>query len=145
MSSGISDWGATALADHFTGTTALPSTLYVALCFSEPDVGTDGTALDVIEPAGASYGRISLPRDSSHWAAGDQGMTATSVDVNWSAAGEDWGIITHYALCTAASAGNVLGWGIFADTQRIMTGDTMTIPAGGIAMSFVSLQPVMML
>ena len=72
-------------------------------------------------------------------------MTSSSVDVNWTAAGEDWGILTHYALCTAASGGNVLGWGIFTTEQRIMTGDTMTIPAGGIAMTFLSLQPILSL
>jgi hypothetical protein len=143
MSSGITDAGANAFADHFTGVTSLGSPFYVALCFVEPDVATDGTALATIEPSGGSYARQSLPRNSTNWSVADQGITATLLDLTFPTATADWGIITHYALCTAASAGAVLGFGILSSEQRVMSGDQLVLPAGGISLGYVGPQNAM--
>jgi len=138
MSANLTDYGANAFGDHLSGVATLPSTFYVALCSTQPDVGVDGTTLDALEPAGASYARVALARNgATSWQAADLGVITTLVDVNFAVAAEDWGTITHYALCTAASAGYVYGYGQFTYEQRIMTGDQMLLPAGGISLSFV--------
>jgi hypothetical protein len=145
MSSGITDTGANAFADHFTGVASLGSPFYIALCFVEPDTATDGTALASIEPVGGSYARQSLPRNATYWSAADQGVTATLLDLTFTTATADWGIITHYAVCTAATAGDVLGFGIFSVAQRVMSGDQIVIPAGGISLGYVGPQNAMVL
>lgn len=138
MSANITDYGANAFGDHLSGVTTLPGTFYVALCSTQPDVGVDGTTLATLEPVGASYARVALPRDGgTSWQAADQGVITTLVEVDFAVATEDWGTITHYALCTALSAGYVYGYGQFTYEQRIMAGDQMSIPAGGISLAFV--------
>jgi hypothetical protein len=137
MSAGVTDYGANAFADHFSGQATLPTTLYVALCFSEPDVGSDGTTLAAIEPTGGSYARMSIARSSAAWGVADQGISPSTVTLTFPTATADWGIITHYALCTASSAGQVLGFGLFSYQQRVMSGDILVIDPGGISMAFV--------
>ena len=145
MSAGVTDYGANAFADHFTGQATLPSTLYVALCSDEPDVGADGTSLAALEPAGASYARQSYGRDATHWDIADGGTSPSLVDLVFPLATEDWGTATHYALCTAVTGGYVYGFGLFTYAQRIMMGDQMTVPAGGIAINFTGPQNPMVL
>jgi hypothetical protein len=145
MSAGVTDYGANAFADHFSGQATLPTTLYVALCSSEPDQATDGTTLDALEPAGASYARQAYARNTTNWDVADGGTTPSKVDLVFPVATEDWGSITHYALCTAATAGEVFGFGQFTYEQLVMAGDQMTIPAGGMSINFVGPQTPMVL
>jgi hypothetical protein len=138
MAGGITAYGANALVDHFTGVAALPGTFYIALCSTQPDNATDGTTLASIEPVGGSYARQSIVRTSVGWAPGDQGVSISLLALTYPTASADWGLVTHYAVCSAASAGNVYGYGPFAYSQTILTGDIMTIPVGGLSTAFIS-------
>lgn len=137
MSANLTDYGANAFADHLSGVATLPTTYYVALCSSQPDVGVDGTSLAALEPAAGAYARVALGRTSAEWAAADQGISTIQVTVTFPTATADWGTITHYALCTALTGGSVYGYGQFTFAQYVASGDTMVVPVGGISLAFV--------
>lgn len=140
MASGITDYGANAIADHITGVASLPGGLFVALCTAQPDTGTDGTALAAIEPVGGGYARQPLARTSAAWNAAVLGMSLTNVDVAFPAASADWGQVSHYALCDSLTGGNVLAFGELAFYQFIQSGQQFTLPAGSISAAMSSPQ-----
>jgi len=133
MPTSITDYGADLVANIITGNATMPATLYVALCAGVPDTGFDGTVLDTIEPQDASYGRQSISMASSAWDVSSAGVCTSLVAVNYSVPAADWGIITHWALCTAATNGEVFGYGEFDVARRVIAGAAFSIPIGGLA------------
>jgi hypothetical protein len=129
----ITEYGADAFTNHITGKVALPSSFYVALCSAEPDQATDGTLLAALEPSGGSYARQVLNRGAAYWndAAGGAGTTVSTL--SFPTATADWGSLTHYALCTAASGGEVYGWGELALAVFIESGQIYIFDAGSIS------------
>jgi hypothetical protein len=130
---GITDYGANAFTNHITGKVALPSSFYVALCKAEPDQGTDGTLLAAIEPSGGSYARQLLNRGAAYWNDAGGGAGTTVSAIAFPTASADWGNLTHYALCTATSAGEVYGWGLLANPVYLTSGQVYTLDAGSVA------------
>jgi hypothetical protein len=129
----ITEYGSNAFTNHITGKVALPASFYVALCSSEPDQATDGTLLASIEPSGGSYARQVLTRGAAYWndAAGGAGTTVSAIAFPTATA--DWGNITHYALCTALTGGEVYGWGELANPAFIESGQVYTLDAGSVS------------
>lgn len=118
-----SDWttvGAnTALDATITGT------LYFAACTTEPTTSSTGST--IVEPGGGGYARVSF-NASTVYDAASGGSKAMNQNVSFSAAsGANWGTIVSIAICTAASAGNVLAWITPASSDVINDGDTLTV------------------
>lgn len=132
MPTSITDYGADTLASAIAGLGSMPASYWVALCTQAPDTGYDGVVLATIEPSGGSYARQQVLADSTHWALQDTGVVSTLLELAFPVASADWGIITHWALCTAATNGEVFGYGEFDVARRVVSGASFSIPAGGI-------------
>lgn len=48
------------------------------------------------------------------------------------ASGGNWGTITHIAIFSASTAGNMLGWAQLTTARTINNGDVLRIPAGDL-------------
>jgi hypothetical protein len=91
-----------------------------------------GTTLDAIEPTAASYARVSIPI-SGNWSTPSSGITQYNGTVNLSPS-ENWGLVTHWALCTTQTAGEMVVFGTLTSAINILAaGSALTqIPPGYI-------------
>jgi hypothetical protein len=107
-----------------TGTATRPTNWYVALYTAAPSDAGGGT-----EVSGAGYARQSVAFDA---AATPGGTTSNSADVSFTAAGGDYGTVTHLGIFDASSAGNLLWHGALTASKAVEDGDTITFTAGNI-------------
>jgi len=113
-----------AAADHLHDTAYSPAaTVYLALSTADPD----GTGL--AEPAD-TYARQAI---SFNAAASRQ--VANAADITFPLAEASWGDVTHWAVCDAATSGNVLARGEFDGTKTVSAGIAPKIYAGDIWIS----------
>lgn len=117
----------TQLLNHVLRATpySAPSTIYVALYTAAPTPSTSGT-----EVTGGSYAR-----QPSTFTAPAPDTVTNLADVNFPTATVDWGTIVAFALCDAASAGNILYFANLAASRTVLTGDQFRFPAGQLAIS----------
>jgi hypothetical protein len=119
-----------------TGSFSKPSALYIALCTAATTDASTGSS--ITEPSGSGYSRQQLDPSDSNWtgASSTDGKTDNASAISFTADGGDWGAITHVAICDASTAGNVLFHGPLASSRTINDGDTLTIPANGLSVTF---------
>lgn len=137
MATGLADYGANTFTDWITGVSSPPSLFWVALCLSQPDAAFDGTVLATIEPSGGSYARRSINRGGAYWTPGDEGSVSLAA-LTFPTATADWGIITHYVFVTAATAGQVYGWGELDEPREVLNGAQIALPIGGVGIQLLS-------
>ena len=128
----VTDYGAQAvITDVFGLTTNMPATLYVALMTTGLSPGESaGSAL--AEPADG-YARVAIAVGASNWAAPyGSGAVENVNDITFPAATADWGEITHWALCDAATNGNVLLWDRALDSMYVGSGQQVVVGAGSL-------------
>lgn len=99
---------------------------YIALLLEAPDDADTGST--IVEPVAMNYARITTTAVSWNTASGGSVTTAAILTSN--VASGDWGEITHWALCDAATAGNVLVWGEVTVPKTVLTGDSFSFGAG---------------
>ena len=107
-----------------TGTATRPTNWYVALYTGAPSDSGGGT-----EVSGAGYARQSVAFDA---AASPGGTTSNSGDVSFTAAGGNYGTVTHLGIFDASSSGNLLWHGALTADKTVEDGDTITFTAGNI-------------
>lgn len=137
MPSGVSDYGSATWLSALFGVVALPADYWIALCTHEPGAAMDGSMLAGIEPAGG-YVRAHYPAGPSAWASNGPYLTNTQT-VSFSTPTEDWGYLTHFALCSAPSAGQVYAWGEMNNPQYITGGIHAIIPNGSLVLGLHAL------
>lgn len=129
--SNVTDYGADFLLGLITGQETMPATLYAALTTSSPDVGFDGTLLATIEPTDANYARILFDNDDTFWSAPDEGFVVNILNILFDAADDDYpSEITHFAVCTAVTLGEVILYGEFTESKPIFAGQEPDIAIG---------------
>jgi hypothetical protein len=142
MATGVTDFGVNTWLNILFGITAPPSTYYVALCTEAPDDGFDGSILATIEPDPAfAYARQPIPADAADWATAISGFTTNAAEVDFGVPTDTWGIMTHFALCTAASAGDVYCYGELVNPSPVDITSNFSLPPGSIVLNLVSYQP----
>jgi hypothetical protein len=114
------DWFFRAQAIGITGASAAagtgPTALFVALLTAAPSDAGGGT-----EVSGGSYARVSVTSSLTAWAgtqsagsttasSGTGGQTSNNAAITFAAPTANWGVVTHYAVYDATSAGNPLFW-----------------------------------
>lgn len=114
-------------------------TFYVALLTAAPADSATGST--IVEPTAAQYsGYARIASTSADWAAAAGGSKSNSAQKTFavSAGGASSPVIvTHFALCTAASGGNVFASGQLQGGGRsIASGRTPRFPAGTLVASF---------
>lgn len=125
-----SDYLENKIIDHLfrAATWAKPTLNYIALFTSAPSDSGGGT-----EVTGGSYARVALNPSDTNWTAtqggtsgnssGTGGQTSNAVAITFPAPTADWGVITHWAICDASSAGNRIVWDALTASRTVLNGD----------------------
>lgn len=106
------------------GAATRPTAWYVALYTAAPSDAGGGT-----EVSGSGYARQSVTFDA---ASTPGGTTSNSGDVSFTAAGGNWGTITHIGIHDAVSGGNLLWHGAMTASKIVNDGDTLQFSTGNI-------------
>jgi hypothetical protein len=107
-----------------TDSVTRPTAWYVGLYTAAPSDAGGGT-----EVSGNGYSR-----QSATWgtASGTGGTTDNTGNVTFTAAGGDWGTITHIGIHDASTGGNLLWHGAMSASKTIADGDTLQFNTGNI-------------
>ena len=127
--SALSDYAEKLVLDWLmtTGAATRPSAWYVALYTAAPDDTGGGT-----EVSGAGYSRKSV---SFNAASTPGGTTSNSGIVSWTAAGGNYGTVTHVGIFDASTAGNLLWQGGLSTSKTVNDGDTIQFSAGNLTLT----------
>lgn len=119
-----------ALIDRiFRGQAFAPTNLYVGLLTAAPSDSTAGT-----EVTGGNYARVTVACSLANWAgtqsagstvasSGTGGTTSNNGAVTFGAPSANWGVVTHFGIYDASSAGNLLIYGTLTASKTINNGD----------------------
>lgn len=142
--SALSDFLENKLVDQlFRGQSApTTSTLYVGLLTAAPSDSGGGT-----EVSGNNYARVAVSSSLSNWSgtqsagsttasSGTSGRTSNNNTISFPEPSAGWGVVTHFGIYDAASAGNLLFYGSLTVTKTINQGDTVSFPADTLAITF---------
>lgn len=132
--SAMSDYLEQALLNHVFRTTAYtqPTALYVAAFTAAPSDSGGGT-----EVSGGSYARVSVARADAQWnAAGVGGLIDNVNAITFPTSSGSWGTVTHIGIFDASTSGNLLMWGALSASKTVASGDTLTIAAGALDITF---------
>ena len=102
-----------------------PATVYVGLFTTDPTDAGSGT-----EVSGGSYAR-----QAGSFAAPSNGTSTTNADITFPTATGNWGTVTHFAIFTASTAGNMLYHGVLNNSKTIQTGDILKIETGNLTVT----------
>ena len=115
------------ILDHLFGKGVYnPPTIHVGVSTANPLDDASGLA----EPSGGSYARVATA--GGDWNAAVSGLIDNLNDVTFPGATGSWGTITYFVLFDAASAGNVLGYGLLSSSVLIESGNTLKFAAGDL-------------
>lgn len=142
--SAMSDFLENGLVDQiFRGQTApTTSTLYIGLYTAAPDDTGGGTEL-----SGSGYARVSVTSSLTNWAgtqsagsttasSGTGGGTSNNIAITFPEPTSGWGQVQAFGVFDAATGGNLLFHGSLTINKTINEGDTVTFPAGSLAVTF---------
>jgi len=130
----ISNYLELELLDHVFNAAYTPaSTIYLALCTADPtDAGT-GAAMNECVDANA-YARTAITFSAAASRVVDQAAIVTFPQ----ASGGGWGDVTHWAIVDSGThgAGDMLAHGAFAATKTVNDGNTPSVAASEIDVTF---------
>jgi hypothetical protein len=142
--SAMSDYLENKLVDQLFRGQAAPTTttLYVGLLTAAPSDSGGGT-----EVSGGSYTRVTVTSSLANWAgtqaaastvasSGTGGQTSNNAAITFPTPSATWGLVTHFGIYDAASAGNLLFWGALTISKTINQADTVTFPAASLSVTF---------
>lgn len=142
--SAMSDFLENKLIDQlFRGQSApTTSTMYIGLLTAAPSDSGGGT-----EVSGGSYARVGVTSSLANWcgsqsagstsaSSGTSGQTSNNAAITFPTPSAGWGTVTHFAIYDASSGGNLLFHGALSIAKTINQSDTVTFPAGSLAITF---------
>jgi len=106
------------------GSATRPTAWYVGLYTAAPSDSGGGT-----EVSGNGYSRQAVTFAA---ATSPGGTTSNTGDITFTAAGGDWGTITHIGIHDASSGGNLLWHGAMTASKTVADGDTLQFSTGNI-------------
>ena len=106
------------------------STNFYYLALFTDDPGETGSTDNEVSTSSTGYARQAVT-----FASASDGSMATSAAIEFSTATGDWGTVTHWGLCDAATGGNVWWTGEITTPKAIGTGDVYRIPAGNLTLT----------
>jgi hypothetical protein len=113
-----------------------PPTVYVALYTANPTAAGGGT-----EVAGGNYARQAIAFGA---ASGTPATVNNNAEVQWPAASANWGLIFSAGLLDAATAGNLMAFGLMltpdgltATPKLVSQGDVFLINTGAFVVGLV--------
>ena len=137
MASYVTDYGQDYFAGMIFGNNAKPTSYWVALCTQVPSRSTDGTTL--LEPTGSNYVRVQVTNNGSVFGAPAGGVISNIAAINFPVvATADWPVLYAYALCDAATLGNVYLFGTLRVPRAAPIGHQVSFDIGLITFSINS-------
>ena len=127
--SALSDYAEKLVLDWLmtTGSATRPSAWYIGLFTTAPSDAGGGT-----EVSGSGYTRKTA---SFNAAATPGGTTSNSAVVSWTAAGGNYGTVTHIGIFDASTGGNLLWQGGLTTPKTVNDGDTIQFSAGNLTLT----------
>lgn len=128
----MSDYLEKEVLDHVVGAAVYtaPTTLYIALFTAAPSDSGGGT-----EVTGGSYARAASTNNATEWpaATGTTPTLKTNANaISFTTPTGSWGLVTHFAIFDAVTAGNMLFWAALTASETINSGNPVSFPAGDI-------------
>ena len=106
MASNVTDFGENALVGALFGaSTSVPASFYMALLTQAPQISDDGTL--IYEPTVGGYTRVSFNNTTAFWSSPSGGVVTNVGTISFPVATADWPAVTHYALTSAVTGGNM--------------------------------------
>lgn len=109
-----------------------PDSVYVALYTVAPGENSSGTE---VSSTGTGYTRVQVPNDTTYWPTTSNGQKSNAMDIVWPIAQSDWGTVVAWALCDAATGGNILIYGDVQPSRPVIAGDIPRFQAGTLVWS----------
>jgi len=127
--SALSDYAEKLVLDWLmtTGAATRPTAWFVALYTAAPSDSGGGT-----EVTGSGYSRKSVTFNA---ASTPGGTTSNSNIVSWTAAGGNYGTVTHVGIFDASTGGNLLWQGGLSTSKTVNDGDTIQFSAGNLTLT----------
>ncbi|MFN3522230.1 MAG: hypothetical protein ACK4YQ_08265 [Phenylobacterium sp.] len=121
------NYAETAVVDWLLGgaTPSRPGARYLALHTGDP--GETGAANEL---SGSGYAR-----QAASFGAASSGSASNTSTHTFTAAGGNWGTVTHFSIWDAASSGNCLYVGALTTPRTINDGESGTVAAGAVVCS----------
>lgn len=118
----MSDFLEVELRKHLfrTGSYTKPTVLAISLHTADPtDAGTGA------EVSGGSYARVDRPPLDANWrgVSATDGVTDNVADIVFPSPTANWGVITHFGIWDATTAGNLLIHGALTTPKTVNSGD----------------------
>lgn len=130
----ITNYGASLIAQSIFGQAlATPATFYVALMTATANSTSTGVSLN--EPVGGSYARVAVDNLFSEWTFDGYNLMYNTNDLSFPTATGYWGRVGYWALCDAATNGEVIAHGTLNPVANIVSGDRTKILAGSMSFS----------
>jgi len=132
----FSDFLENALINHVFATagshhTYARPTLYIALCTTTvTDSMTGSTITEADGITGGAYARTICQTWDVALSAGAD--TENTVEITFPTATAAWGTILDFAICDAATAGNMLAYGTLSVSKSVAQGDTPKFAVGDL-------------
>jgi hypothetical protein len=105
------------------------ATVYIGLWNATLDDTSTGSTAG--ECTGGSYARVSVTNNGTNWPAASGGAKANGADITFTQATGTWGgETTDFAILSAASAGDILGYGALTVAKTVTSGDTVSFATG---------------
>jgi hypothetical protein len=127
----LTDFFENAILNHlFRGTAyTAPATVYVSLHTTACTDATPGT-----EVTGGAYARAAVAAGAGSWTApsAGNGTIANANTISFPTPSAGWGLVTHFQLFDAATAGNALVCQALTTSKTINSGDTVSFAAGSL-------------
>jgi hypothetical protein len=101
-----------------------PATVYVALYSVAPTPSTGGTEL-----TGSSYARVALTSSVT------ANVATSTANVVFGPASATWSTAVSWAVCDAASAGNILYFNALLPNQTVQNSNTLNFQTGNITIN----------
>jgi hypothetical protein len=129
----ISDYGALQYTQMLVGLVSPPTSMYIALCTSEPQPG--GLASDLIEPVDATgYMRKNILTAGWSLVSSDIAAIVNNGSFSWTPTDADWLPVSWVALCTSVGTNQVWMWDDI-DTFTGIIGSTVSIDVAALTLS----------
>ena len=124
----IADFLENELLDHVCNAAYTPAaTVYLGLSTADPTDDASGLA----EPSGNGYIRKAIT-----FAAAASRHVAQNADVDFAQASGAWGMIAHYGVFDAESAGNMMAHGALGASKEVVSGNTPSVASGQVTVSY---------